>query len=55
MASKSTPLHVTYTFKPIGDNITELEFHEWVDDGELGDQFNQNTLEKLKAVMESGV
>ncbi|MDB5178587.1 MAG: hypothetical protein JWN01_530 [Patescibacteria group bacterium] len=53
MSRKDGSFHVTYTVKPLGENLTELEFHERVEEGELGDQFTQATLEKLKRVMEA--
>lgn len=53
LSRKNNSFHVTYAIKPLGDNLTELEYHEWVDEGELEDQFTQGALEKLKQVMES--
>ncbi len=44
---------VRYTYAPKSDNSCELEYHEWVEEGELDDTFSQETLEKLKTLIEN--
>lgn len=45
--------HCRYTFRDLGDNKTEFEYYEWMEDGELEAPFTQDVLGKLKSVMES--
>ena len=52
LSSKKTPYHVRYTYKDLGDGKTELEYHEWMDKGELDGAVGQEILDKLKDVIE---
>lgn len=48
------PLYtVRYTYTPISDTETELEYFEWVWGGELKNPFAQANLEKLKNILEA--
>jgi hypothetical protein len=61
MAMSGSPYRVRYTFKPVaednkdttGTDTTELEYREWVEDGELGSLFPAEALQKLKSLLES--
>lgn len=50
--SKIGDYHCRYTFKPLTENITEMEYFEWVDQGELDGPFTLETLKRLKSAIE---
>ena len=43
---------VQYTYTPISENETELEYYEWSESGQLHSPFMQEILDNLKKVME---
>jgi mannose-6-phosphate isomerase-like protein (cupin superfamily) len=43
---------VKYTYTPISDTETELEYFEWVESGELSSPFPMSAMQKLKEVLE---
>ncbi len=51
--SKNRNYHCRYSFNLVNENMTELEYHEWVDDGELKEPFTLETLQTLKSVLEN--
>jgi len=56
LTKKDDNHHVKYTFQPLGDNRCELEYHVWVDGGDVDERFAQGNvqkmLQKLKDVIE---
>jgi len=44
---------VRYTYRKLDSNKTELEYFEWMKDGELSNPFTKEILMKLKSVMEN--
>lgn len=53
LADKEKNYHVRYTYTELDDNKTEMEYHEWMTEGELGNPFTIDIIEKLKKVMET--
>jgi uncharacterized protein YndB with AHSA1/START domain len=45
--------HVRYSFRPLGESKTELEYVEWVDRDNLEEPFSHNVLKKLKETLEA--
>lgn len=45
--------HCRYILKNIDKNISEFEYYEWTDEGELKEPFTIDILEKLKFVIEN--
>lgn len=53
LKSSDNNYYVKYTSRKISENITEVEYCEWVNHGKLSNPFNQAILNNLKKVMES--
>lgn len=52
LSSKDDTYHVKYTFTPIEDDSTILEYYEWVTEGELETPLMQESLNRLKSTIE---
>jgi len=53
LSSDDGHYHCRYTFKDLGNNTTEYEYHEWQDDHDLDFIMSIEVLEKLKSVLEN--
>lgn len=53
MSQKNSSYHVRYSYENLSNNKTRLTYFEWVDNGEIQGPFSENTLQKLKSVMEN--
>lgn len=52
LADKNGNYHVRYSYKKLGDDTTEMEYFEWVDEGDINGPFTVETMNKLKTVLE---
>ena len=53
LARQDRDYHVRYTFTSTGNRSCILNYHEWVEHGELTGVFTQDALDKLKQIIES--
>jgi len=44
--------HVRYTYRALDDNKTEMEYFEWMANGDLSNPYTKDVLEKLKSIIE---
>ena len=51
LTAKDNNYHVRYTYTEPQDGITEMEYFEWVDQGELDAPFTQGVLEELRSII----
>jgi len=42
---------VKYTYRKLGDNKTEMEYYEWMTNGELSKPFTESILGNLKKII----
>jgi len=50
--STSSSYHVRYTLRSLDPITTELEYFEWMEEGEIAEPFTMDILQKLKQVLE---
>jgi len=54
LTAKDGNYHVRYTFTPVDDNSCTLDYHEWVESGNLADHsYLKIALQKLKSLLET--
>ena len=53
LSDKNSSYKVRYTYRPISDQEMELEYFEWMEEGELGSPFTMEPLEKMKTAIEA--
>lgn len=51
-SKKDGDYHVRYIFTEVGQDIAQIEYHEWVDNGELEVPFTIEELNELKTALE---
>jgi ribosomal-protein-serine acetyltransferase len=52
MVSGDKNYHVRYNFRPLDNNMMEMEYDEWMEKGKLEEPFTKEILNKLKTVLE---
>jgi hypothetical protein len=55
LLSEDKNYHVRYTYTPISETESHLEYYEWVDEGNLERPYSQEALDKLKRAIEQQI
>ncbi len=50
--TKNKNYHCRYTYRKISDDVTELDYFEWVDSGNIDQPFPKEVLDKLNSILE---